>query len=37
MRTRRFLLAATLAALLGPLGSPACGLDLMEAYQAALA
>lgn len=37
MRTRRFLLAATLAALLGPLGSPAWGLDLMEAYQAALA
>lgn len=37
MRTRRFLLTATLAALLGPLGSPAWGLDLMEAYQAALA
>lgn len=37
MRTPRFLLAATLAGLLGPLSAPAWSLDLMEAYQAALA
>lgn len=37
MRASRFLLAAALAGLLGPLSAPAWSLDLMQAYQAALA
>ena len=37
MRAPRFLLVAALAGLLGPFSSPAWSLDLMEAYQAALA
>ena len=37
MRAPRFLLAAALAGLLGPLSAPAWSLDLMQAYQAALA
>jgi outer membrane protein/protease secretion system outer membrane protein len=37
MRAPRFLLVAALAGLLGPFSAPAWSLDLMEAYQAALA
>lgn len=37
MRTPRFLLAAALAGLLGATATPAWSLDLMAAYQAALA